>query len=487
MVELLVTAGLMVLIMFLFAQIFQIATGTMSTMKGIAENDQRARTLTTVIKNDLKFRTFRDVLPYQPNEGDGTIDYDLAPSRRRGYFYIAENNPADPADDVLQFTVEVEDDDPFYGRARRLGSSLTNPEILNQPDFDDNQPGNLSGTSTVAEVSYFLRAGKLYRSVLLIRPRPQAFESAAQAQPQTNTSVEFFDPALPVTGTASLPERYGDNNSEFFWRDFDYSAHFDYINSPSKGVKFNGLGALSNEFGTGAISLGSPLHRFGHNHANGQPREFIGSSFIGRFTLEERSHSSFRYPHLVTSGNPMEDIPGGMRNHMTLSVTSGVVDQFRNGPRRAEDILMTNVIAFDIQVLDEFYSEAGGSDDNANGVIDTGPAFVNIGHGGTDGLFQAAANNIPRYGARNGTSNNVFDTWGPEVNLTADGIDDGDGTDPPNGINDPPPFYLRNDGTLFPSRPIGNFPLRAIRISILYHDLTSQQIRQLTLVESLVD
>ncbi len=67
LVEMLVSVGLVILMMLMFTQIFQLATDQMGTQRGIAQNDQRSRTLTTIIKNDLDNRTFRILIHEMPS------------------------------------------------------------------------------------------------------------------------------------------------------------------------------------------------------------------------------------------------------------------------------------------------------------------------------------------------------------------------------------------------------------------------------------
>src|SRR5436305_3616112 len=103
LVEMLISVALVMLMMVMFAQIFQFASSSVGKMRGIAENDQRSRTLQTVIKADLDKRTYRWVYPFAANENPGAATSNIA--NRQGYLYISENNPFNPLDDVLQFTV----------------------------------------------------------------------------------------------------------------------------------------------------------------------------------------------------------------------------------------------------------------------------------------------------------------------------------------------------------------------------------------------
>ncbi|MFO1092490.1 MAG: type II secretion system protein [Planctomycetaceae bacterium] len=59
LVEMLVATALVMLIMLLFADVFGAAVGTMTAQRGIANNDQKARSFTTVLRHDLAGRTYR--------------------------------------------------------------------------------------------------------------------------------------------------------------------------------------------------------------------------------------------------------------------------------------------------------------------------------------------------------------------------------------------------------------------------------------------
>ena len=102
LIELMITLALTLILMYMFALIFGITGDFVSRQKGIADNDQAARTLTTMISTDLQARTMRLLAPYHPNMSALPND-----TTQLGYFYISENNPADDTDDVLQFTVAL--------------------------------------------------------------------------------------------------------------------------------------------------------------------------------------------------------------------------------------------------------------------------------------------------------------------------------------------------------------------------------------------
>jgi prepilin-type N-terminal cleavage/methylation domain-containing protein len=537
LIEVMVVLALTLVMMAAFAQIFSM-TGTFVTkQKGIGENDQAARILTTVLKADLQSRTMRFVAPLHPNMAALTDD-----PLRQGYFEYSENNPLDDTDDVLQFTISVPlvnpttqlPNPPLYGNATFLPkqawqggtlyatgayvipqagaqtgfiycattggtSGATQPiwptalsgptstvndngvvwqcvDSTLQPDGDDgivfalgvppaspntvllpqsmpttlppspympatNPPTayttNNTGASQTAEVSYFLRHGNLYRRVLLIR---QPYNTAGTTQP----------------GTTAFPIINGAYNGTF-WADFDYSARFDNVTA-FNGPRFFDQSDLNNApsatYNANTFPIGSPANRFGHDQTNGAstlgpsigaggwpvagqtgngaPREYdINGVFLGRYSQEETSNSAFQFPGSIpVAGSPMAQAT------LANIGANGAVNQYTVAPvgtRRGEDILLTNVISFDVKIWDPHYSESAGNDVNRNGIIDTGPAFADVGHSAATGDFLASNNLLPTYGPHasqvqtpatpnvftyvnaSGNTvtffNNVFDTW----------------------------------------------------------------------------
>jgi hypothetical protein len=263
----------------------------------------------------------RHATPFRQNEHLITNLADRDLDNRQGYFSVSENTPNSDLDDVLQFTARTSislqniDSTRFSGRSTGLGQA-----VLNQPDWDDGVLDN-STESIAAEISYFLRAGTLFRRVLLLR------QPAFGGDQPTDTAG---NPAYNLAGS--------------FWNAFDSSAHFE----PNLGrVQFHGLRSLDNSGSLANYPLGYRRYRFGHDHYTGDAREKDSSNppvFIGRFTHEETSHEDFLYPAALP--NPMDPATS-----LAINPQSGVISKYENGPRRAEDIMMTNVHSFDIKVL----------------------------------------------------------------------------------------------------------------------------------------
>lgn len=564
----LISVALVLLMMSLFAQIFQMAGGAISKQRGLMENDQRARTLQTIIKGDLDKRTFRKMLPFAANEDTSGVEAEI--TKRRGYFYYSENDPNNQLDDVLQFTMQSsivvynKDASPYYGRALQL-TSFGHP---NQPDTDDAQlvPNN-TGQSTLAEVSLFVRNGSLYRRQLLIREPISVAGSTEQPQDATNNTANFFDPVASPAPVVLYPS--GVSGATTFWDNFDYSAFLTLNGGGAEtGAAFLGSNALNND-GTSAIQLGVPRFRFGHNavagSANfGSPKEYANSTgtaeYIGRYTLQECSDPDFEYPQSRWgTTNPMALATSVTLDPITKVVTAPA--DLTAGPRRGEDLLMSNVHSFDVMVWDENYGGfASIGDPNLPATSDyylSSNPLTTKRRNSNYGPRVPATESLPT------VANAVFDTWHPGIDLDANSIADEPpyrpitfrpdyatiGTEPtmpdwePNKVYNSSdlgtivfptaapagyPFYYRliavdkppknskakgKGGGLLGNNSSGDEepvwpriaglivednalswqavdnrkPLKAIKIEIRFVDTSTQQMRQLTIIQSLVD
>lgn len=445
LIEMLVAVTLVTLMMTLFASVFQIATDLMGRQKGVAENDQRARMIVTLLHNDLKNRTFLEVAPWGAGEDTAAANANL--DKRKGYFCISENDPSNDADDVLSFTVKLDStNDKFFGRAHALadgGGSLTS---TNQPENDDERTdANETGSSVWAEVIYFVRNGVLYRRVMLIR-------DIDDGTPRDGSAVALVTTPYEAGGA-----------TRNMWTDFDYSIHYDLITSKPS---FHGRADLNNNIGsvptsTNVTSLGIPHYRFGFNHATGLPREVVGTTFIGRYLQQETSSPTFGYPGRITGPSPNPMDPGAAPAR-TINA-NGIVTEYADGTRVGDDMLLANVHAFDVKVWDPAASYGPNNVDDLGAPGTDDGAYVDVGHAGTRGFYRTSVNQNTAYG-------NTFDTWHPNCDLPSGGA-----------TQDPPPFRPAVNGT---TKFVRN-PLRAIQIKIRFFDVTSGQVREVTWLEPL--
>jgi type II secretory pathway pseudopilin PulG len=571
LIEMLVATGLVVLMLMLFAQIFGDTVRIMRKQQSLIQNDQKARNLDTVLRNDLNKMTFRQpstagVMGIVPLNANWPVD-----ANQQGFFYYSENDTENGLDDVLHFTIaqtiRVRDKEvaSIRGRAQRLGRPFTGSQPLpddnippngviddtdvnglgiidadlNQPDYDDGTVGDDLGLSSAAEVVYFVRNGNLYRRVLLLR-EPQTPIRINTTPPFPVPPATFSSqPGIGVNGTSTLVNAagsntvdrkfmrlngsnvpvYGDYSAALdiygstpagptspgvdFWNDFDYSAfnQWNNVSDPSGNpnldlfpddqyeLVFNGVDSLLNHPGGTEFPIGLPQHRFGHRLAlgalpitsrfkplAGQPMEYLfanepaGTSigplsptvgYIGRFTHAETSSNNtptrFGYPGLVPQDGPA-NAPGVVQPFLANYLAGwdsngdGIVDVFADGPRSGEDLLISNVEAFDVEVWDDGFQEPDVDGDGVLDAFETTPEAIttfgmlprparslsgiwtDLGHDSTHpivtaspfesglGHFRLLNNQNVTYGPRNvggGNFNRVYDTWHPRADVGA--------------------------------------------------------------------
>jgi prepilin-type N-terminal cleavage/methylation domain-containing protein len=198
LVEMLVTVAMLVIIMTILVQVFQAATGALSSVQKLQQIDDQLRRLDSVIRSDLEGVTARFTPP-------------LDPAQNLGYFEYGENEFADvqgeDSDDYIRFTTKAPEGRPFTGRMW-VGSPLGG-------NFTNNTQQPVMITSEYAEIIYFLRNGNLYRRVLLVAP---------QLQP---TIVQAFNNTV-VNGatTANFTPQGGLNGNNASWQGMnELSAH----------------------------------------------------------------------------------------------------------------------------------------------------------------------------------------------------------------------------------------------------------------------
>jgi len=458
LVEMLVSVTLVLLMMTLFASIFQMATGTMGKQRGISEQNQRARALTTVIRKDLQHRTSRYPFAFYPGEDSATSPTPF--SNRAGYFYLSTNDPNSGLDDLLQFTVSAdilsEDPDatPFYGSTvelvdrRPVDASTTGLAISpNQPETDDGSvSANGFGSSPAAEISYYIRHGNLYRRVMLIRePLPFAGQNLSP-QPTSASGYDYFFGQPNTTNAATYDGMFqpdGQSTTNDFYRLFDYSAYSLTRAGGLRQTTFLGIASLSNETsGAAADILANPQRRFGFNPATGLSREHSSVAspfFLGRFLQAETSTLNFNWPQGLSTNEPTNPLDPSVADLATLTGTNGnpldivnsplalnvgnglviafdavatVGSEGRGGIRRTEDLLLANVHEMKIEMWDDRVSR-----------------YVTPGHSGGNlasgelGDYHVSRCLNPSYSPIPGVlTGTVFDTWHALNGADFDGV-----------------------------------------------------------------
>lgn len=427
LIEMLVATTLVVMMMLMFAQMYIAAIGSLSEQQAVARNDGKTRLAETLIRADLRRMSFQS----KPGSNQGLLPlvYDESPDDwQKGYFYLSENDQINPVDDVLQFTTQITgnvrnpDQSAYFGRAKSV-PGLSVAAFPNHPDVDDGDDSNQVGSSRAAEVSLFVRNGNLYRRVLLLRDVDlQAGGISAPAQPSNpSTLTEFGATIAPNSGTGAPS----------FYKAFDYAAYCridDKDNPLLDSTQFIGTSRfLDNntrprEIGAavgGTESLGCSMYRFGFaispenqtatvsdsvlraiSRSRGQPVEYDSlGNFFGRPIHAETGSYLWGWPG--TRYNPLLDtnLQYGVTKVDQLSFTGAntpIVDSVTNPAsanytRATEDLLLSNVEAFDVEVWDQGQQEVDLNSDgnldaqedlNSNGVFDVAAGFVQLGHSG---------------------------------------------------------------------------------------------------------
>jgi prepilin-type N-terminal cleavage/methylation domain-containing protein len=205
-------------------------------------------------------------------------------------------------------------------------------------------------------------------------------------------------------------------------------------------------------------------------------------------------------------------------NHQSPTAADGLI--FETTQRQGEDVVLTNVLAFDVRVFDPaapvFVTANGsalvpGDPGFVNTAVASG-AYVDLGHAVTANSLLSPI--LPRFAgfglARSGlagsaASNRTYDTWslGYEADgLNQDGDVDGlgnqlidDGTngldDDVDGVFDEPPYDANGDGEFedpgeLETLPPYPHPLRGIEIRIRCYEPSSRQVRQVTVRHTFV-
>ncbi|WP_417851007.1 PulJ/GspJ family protein [Thalassoglobus sp.] len=475
--EMLVATALVVLIMLMFAQIYGSAVGSITEQRGLANNDQKARSVVTTLRKDLQALTYRQPsFPYGDLQGIVPIDNGdqpiIDPVNQRGYFFIAENSDTNDTDDILQFTIQLKrgqrGDQDDRGRSNRFIGKAANLGITNEAEKDDGISGNDLGASSAAEVCYFLRGGNLYRRLLLLRdPIHSAIREDGQPTIGVGRTRRFRTPSNP------------DYTASNFYTDFDYSA-----TRRDDVLWFHSVDSLANDRGVSNWPIALPKNRFGFR-ANGASFENDSNGvYFGRFTHAETSDPNFGYPGIqpTTANDPYQ------RGDLTDSDGDYVIDQLSNGSRFGEDIILTHVEAFNVEVYDfdtDTFLDLPSNDTydtfhpNASGTVPT-EYFIDTSSLGT---WAATSSSPPSVLGVPVLSQNSPVRRSMIYRRTSTGGTTGD----VKPEFPPIPGTIIQDGTVTWECIDNRKPLKAIRVTLRFRDTRSGLVRQLSVIHSFVE
>ena len=329
LVEILISVSLSLFLLLGVTRLFQSVGTSITDAQGTLIMTRNLDWVATTLRNDL------DNLTVDVNKPSKLANASNPPSDSDGYFQIIEGNQtfSDPTvgdvDDILMFTARAPADTQFRGLIGGVGNVRESP---------------------FAEIIWFVRGNTLYRRVLLIL--------------DNNTP-------LPTTVSAG------------FYRSNDISVHLDGTNLVPNTLP----------------DLAQRENRFGHTSSGTFPFPPYGTA--------TSSWDDLRMPTLAECSDPTWPA-GGPLTTVTVSrpsswdlwenpnliglLPTGAISAYPNGNRVGEDIILTNVISFDVKV---WHPCANG---NAGGYVDIGDGSC-----ATPGCFGTIGRqtDIPR----------VYDTW----------------------------------------------------------------------------
>ncbi|MBN1590461.1 MAG: hypothetical protein JW888_13180 [Pirellulales bacterium] len=560
LVEMLLSVLLTLIMMAFVVQIFGLVGNSVNDSRAVLEINDQLRSATARLRMDLQSTT-ADMTPplsteagkgfFQITEGSigpvyplnaitGTTDLtDLAiDSEKPDGTYESGYEPDSTVidnDDVLMFTVRSPGE-PFVGRVFVINSAGTMTE-------------QQSVESQLAEVCWFVRGTTLYRRVLLIKP-----EFDWKLSTPAREELTFND--LYATGTGLFDLAGKAPADRGFYNNFDLSVHLEGYDPSNPGNTaawrwvpntLANLTKLENRFvhqpgisGTAPANLAEyaqkafPFHpqvelSSGVLQTSGwrylrlptlrecswcaDPTNVEGAWWPGaplpvvQLSLPASPPSPFTAPEQFDAWNnplPFESANVKMVSAVvpsSLDPDTGTIEAL-NGPRVAEDVILNNVIGFDVKVWDPaapLVEVAGvclapgdpGYAAAYQKVLNGQPGAVLAGSGAYVDLGYGPINNVPTntsWFSGPGTSpmlRNVYDTWSTHyekdginqdsaadtlIDEGTDGFDnDNDGLVDETDEREAPPPYER--------------PLRGIQIKIRVFELDSRQIREVTIVE----
>ena len=480
LVEMLVATTCTLILMGAIAQVFGAFGTAVSDSRSMIELDAQLRSVAWRLRNDLSGATARTLPPLEVEAGEGYFEVIEGPRVDvDGGVDRTSLAPAD-IDDVLLFTTR-NTETPYLGKYDYGTATKTNE-------------------SQLAEIAWFLRPT----------------ETSTDTTPPVVTYTLFRRQNL-VIGYVGFAPFYGNANANFvtwtnanswaeFFDQFDLSAQYQ--------------GELTALVPNSLADLTRRENRFMHN----------GGGAI------DATAGSFRFPDGSVQSNyqwQMTPAPDGLIFDPRQSVIRPDGSAFalaKSSIRVGEDVVLTNVIGFDVRVFDPGAPvgvPAGGDsavvpgDSGTSGFAATvaanGPAangaYVDLGwNKGPYGVV-ATSGQRPRFadlgepisGLRpaNAAGVRVWDTW--STHYESNGFDDdqdgvadegADGLDnDSDGKVDESPYDVDGDG-LFTSAgddpgeletlPPYRFPLRGIEIRLRCYEPSSRQVRQVTIRHSFV-
>ena len=336
--ELLVSTVLALVVMFGVVSAFALIGQGVSDSRSTLEMSAQLREVAAVLKNDVGSVTAVMRPPRSPETGEGYFEYTegpIGPVLRPDV--VAQNNDtgkpdttAGDIDDILMFTVRSRTE-PFVGRFN--GASVE---------------------SSDAEIAWFVRGRTLYRRVLLVAPAlpvaaqpPAGFYAANDISVRIDKDTGVF--AANTLADLTKPENRFAHRPQHLVTLNTYASCFPF--HPHFYVDYTGAKFTNPKYVNDYTDASLPLRASGSWGPGSRP-PYVGLMLP---TLRECS-----WPASVAGADlpPLNLAPGGTFDAWQnphpwqgVEAVSGNLSD-RLGPRVAEDVVLNNLIGFDVKAWD---------------------------------------------------------------------------------------------------------------------------------------
>jgi hypothetical protein len=437
LVEMLVAMVSTLILMAAVAQVFAAFGGAITDSRAVLELDARMRSAAWRLRSDLAGITVRPLPPIAHESGEGyleIIEGAVRDSDAAQGLVVGGDH-----DDAILFTTR-NSDEPFLGRFTYTMSGVTGQGTQSRMI-----------ESPLAEVGWFARATPgtsnpttytLYRKQLLVM------------------GYLGFGPFGQGAGGYSYTT--SGSHESLSWPSVS-SSWAGYFNYPfDVSVRLQGAFLYPNSL----LDLSRRETRFAHNPTGSYGDNAVQLRFAGG-------------------------------NHQAQPAPDGLI--FDSGSfREGEDVVLANVIAFDVRVFDPAAPVVVSADGQTalvpgdpfvTGTLRGSGAYVDLGHGVDTNTILSDRNIAPRFqapGAGTLAGQTVYDTW--STHYEANGRDeDADGTvDEFNDGRDNNSDGAIDDSGERETSPPYPVPLRGVEIRIRCYEPSSRQVRQVTVRHTFV-
>jgi hypothetical protein len=572
LVEMMMSVLLALIMMVIVVQIFALVGRSVGDSRSALEMTSQTRSVASRLREDLQSLTVEPMPPARPEENPGYFEYIEGPigpgvlpetvslntdeKDAAGVNFLPDTTPGD-TDDILMLTVRSRGE-PFVGRVfvKTVGGEGEDPT----GPFGVQR----SAQSPLAEVAWFVRGRTLYRRVLLILPDLglDLRQPPAPGDPWSYAASLHYDAATPPelgfygNYYESRYKDVKDNRFKGFDNNFDLSVRLDKPN-PSNLATWryvpNTLADLTkreNRFAhqpwIEGTAPATPFPFSPYIWFDNGTMKVSDWQLLGLPTLRECSHflwdAAGPLPNVVLGVDPANpalapktypqkrDLWNEPLPYTIVGPRNGGIDPETGtlrfdpppdlptpsmfmGPRVAEDVMLTNVIGFDVKAWDpgaRVYQlngvavvpgDPGYSKALTDGTLVGYGAYVDLGYGHYGPYTPPLNAPTPAfYGDGNPKSRltRVYDTWsthyehdgipqsGGVGDLATNGFDD---VEDQNGVDSDGDGVINSiDGVVddpgeMDTSPPYPVPLRGIQVRIRVFEPDSRQIREVTITQ----